>query len=231
MAYPHAIRLAGPWEYELRSEEAGSTSGRVKASNDRPLAAVAAFRGAIVWSRKFGCPTNVDAGERVWLVIVAQQPGVALLNETPLGTWARAGETLEFDVTSSLNVRNRLTIETRSAGPAGAASHPILLPQVRLEVRRLWYVKNLVVTSGAQLAIIDVGGEVVGQPITSGELSLLIEGFDHELYFGPLGGLGLFRAAISAADLPALQGVTRVAADDVNVQLLRGGEVVWQSQA
>src|SRR5689334_22515172 len=91
MAYPHLIRLRGPWEYEpLERYSAASTGdlpppGRV----DFPAAWAAAlgsdFFGRVRFRRRFNRPTGLEQHERVWLVAEGVAGLIAVtLNDQPL---------------------------------------------------------------------------------------------------------------------------------------------------
>ena len=232
MPYPHAIRLAGPWEFEAQREDGTVARGRIKPPNDVIDAQENGFRGTLRWLRKFGCPTNIDAGERVWLVVSENIFGEVRLNGELLGE-LRGGSAVESDVTSALKPRNQLVVEVQAGGEAPRSTgDPMHVPSVRLEVRRLWYVSDLAVTeneTGAAAAIA-IRGEVAGERFAAGELSLLVEGFDRELYFGPVTTSGAFTVTIPAARLPVSRGCDATDLADLNVQLLLGGEAVWESR-
>ena len=100
----HIIRLRAAWE---------------------PTAGGDAGAGRCGFERSFGKPTNLGS-ERVFLVISPAPRGSVLLNRVPLSQ-APASAEAEFrhDITSSVNIRNSLTIESDS---------PTLDHEVRLEI-------------------------------------------------------------------------------------------------
>jgi hypothetical protein len=85
--------------------------------------------GTVRFCRRFGRPTNLGAGERVWLVFeaIAGQAEVEL-NDARLGPVAGAGR---FDVTDRLAERNLLTVVLPAADDEGG-----IVGDVVLEIRR-----------------------------------------------------------------------------------------------
>ena len=99
----HTIRLRDPWQCQRSSETA-------------------------LYRRRFGRPTGLEQGERVYLVIErAGGMGRVTLNGVPLDFGASDGSGLQQDVTALLNERNELTI-------AVVPSHGVL-GEVRVEIR------------------------------------------------------------------------------------------------
>ena len=76
---PHRIHLRRPWMCRI-------------------------LHGRVSWSRRFGRPTGLSAGERVWLVAEDFPAGtLTALNGEPIPTGA-------IDVTDRLQARNKLTL-------------------------------------------------------------------------------------------------------------------------
>jgi beta-galactosidase/beta-glucuronidase len=100
------------------------------------------FRGRVRHVRRFGRPTGLDSGERVWLVCDgATLTATVVLNGTPLGAILGPTTPARFDVTERLLPRNELVIEVEF--PAiEAANRPSaaevrcggLTGEVRLEI-------------------------------------------------------------------------------------------------
>jgi len=93
MSQPHVIRLREPWE-----------------------SAPSADDDAVVWRRRFGRPTGLEGGERVWLCIrcASELLAVHLNDIEQLGE--SCGELWRVDVTAQLAVRNVLEVSaTRSS--------------------------------------------------------------------------------------------------------------------
>ena len=148
MIYPHAMRLAGPWEYEVLRVDSGAPllpAGRVKLPADWGETLGQDFRGLVRYVRRFNRPTNLDPHERVWLVIErVDARGRALLNNEPLGEIPSCERSVEFDLTSRLQLHNALVVEVEC--PAETAAHGLPRPgrehlpggitgDVRLEIR------------------------------------------------------------------------------------------------
>lgn len=97
MSQPHVIRLREPWE-----------------------CAPAAHDKAVVWRRRFGRPTGLNGGERVWLCIrcASELLAVHLNDVEQLGE--SCGELWRVDITAQLAVRNVLEVSAASSagGPA-----------------------------------------------------------------------------------------------------------------
>jgi hypothetical protein len=95
--------------------------------------------GRVRWRRRFNRPTGLGPREQVWLVLEGFRPPVdVLLNQHPLGSLPPAKSTTRFDVTSLLELRNELCLDTReteaSAG-AGTRDQPDPPGEVCLEIR------------------------------------------------------------------------------------------------
>jgi beta-galactosidase/beta-glucuronidase len=104
------------------------------------------FRGRVEYRRRFGCPTGIGEGQRVWLVCDGADAWAALsLNGQPLGDVEGPATPSEFDVTVRLQERNEIaaTVECprrtadgqyvergeRASLPGG------LIGETRLEIR------------------------------------------------------------------------------------------------
>lgn len=141
----HRIRLRGPWEYEWlapplqppeqqdRSDtKCPAAQGRVKMPIDwRSLFGDRV--GKVRFRRRFGCPTNLEPHERVFLVFdgIGGEAQVTL-NDRPLGAIAAEKDTAEFEVTGLLNWRNQMTVDidfdpARSPGRPGGLWAAVVL--------------------------------------------------------------------------------------------------------
>ncbi len=100
---PHRIRLRKPWQVERLPH-------------------------GLCWKRIFHRPTGLGHGDGVWIVVTnAQGSGSASLNGEPLGRLAAGRQTVRFDVTERLDLRNELVLDMDSPGrlePAAAAAEP-----------------------------------------------------------------------------------------------------------
>ena len=164
MAYPHTIRLMGPWQCEPLARFVRSDQGTVVEETSALPAACRvalpcdgitvlgeAFRGRVRYTRRFGRPGNLDPHESVFLVIESVDAhGEVRLNGQRLGE-IRGGETrgdaptTEFDVTKSLHERNELVIELETppdgdetgAAPETRGGQPSvgLTGEIRREIR------------------------------------------------------------------------------------------------
>ena len=157
MSTPHVIRLRGPWEYcplerarlltdgtFERSTEGLPPGGRTDVPSDWGKSLGDDFRGRVRYVRRFGCPTNLTSGDRVWLVLEAVDARAdVMLNEAPLGSvTAPAGG--RFDITAALRDRNVLTVDVerlplppeveRQRRAASASGPGGLVGEVRLEI-------------------------------------------------------------------------------------------------
>ncbi len=135
MNYPHSMRLAGPWDFEVIRTDAGeppSQYGRIRL----PLAWSEAFgnefRGVVRLVRRFNRPTNLDPHECVCLEIEGCcANGRASLNGDPLGSVPARSLRVDFDITSRIELNNTLEIEVEI--PELLFGN--VLGEVRLEIR------------------------------------------------------------------------------------------------
>ncbi|MEX2560848.1 MAG: hypothetical protein WD403_13080 [Pirellulales bacterium] len=141
-AFPHRIRLRGPWLYE--SLPPGPVQkGRVQLPADWGGTRGAYFRGRVRYVRHFNWPGPLAVGERVWLVIEGVDArGAAILNGTWLGEIDGYAVPTAFDVHELVRQSNELVLEVElpahSPPPRPGREH---LPggpigEVRLEIRR-----------------------------------------------------------------------------------------------
>jgi hypothetical protein len=69
------------------------------------------FRGQVLYTRHFGCPTGLEDADRVMLVVQrADAFATVALNGQPIGIVPAGGDAARLDVTSLLNPRNQLAI-------------------------------------------------------------------------------------------------------------------------
>jgi hypothetical protein len=97
---PHAIRLREPWEHTPHERGVRHT-------------------------RSFNCPTNLDPGQRVWLVIDAADLAGVALNGKPLGHF-HGDSSARLEIAPLLQLRNEVVIEQLGENAA--------LGDVRLEI-------------------------------------------------------------------------------------------------
>jgi beta-galactosidase/beta-glucuronidase len=160
MAEPHVIRLRGPWQYEplerfqpLNLKKRGRESfsemtpvpfsvataslppgGKTDVPSDWASTLGSDFRGRVRYTRPFNCPTNLDPGERVWLVCEGVAGSAELtLNGQPILTLAAPNLSGSCDITDRLAPHNTLVVEV-TARPGDNVGG--ITGEVRLEIRR-----------------------------------------------------------------------------------------------
>ena len=106
----HRIRLREPWQCEREPSVA-------------------------LWRRKFGRPTGLGPGTKVWLAVEnARAPLLVHLNGDLLGQVASEGGSGRFDVTDRLLARNELATAAESPSTPGEEVQPSLPADVCLEI-------------------------------------------------------------------------------------------------
>ena len=83
--------------------------------------------------RRFGQPSGIEEGERVWLEVATRSEASVLLNGEWLGT-TPAGS-VRFDVTNQLGWRNRLDLDLKLDEPDGSSESLI---EVALVIEEIW---------------------------------------------------------------------------------------------
>ena len=117
----HWINLKGPWGFQpLEGESPGvlPAAGTVKF----PAAwqsFLGDFRGRTLFTRTFNCPTNLDAHERVNLLLdgVSGRARITLNGEF-VGAIDNPSPPVRFDITQRLELHNQLQIEVHWEGAA-----------------------------------------------------------------------------------------------------------------
>ena len=170
-AYPHRIRLRGPWDCEPKAREGpGELPPPVRVSVPCTWAegGLPGFAGRARFRRRFGYTGRIDPHERVWLTFagVSDRAEVAL-NGTALGGHEGPGP-FEFEVTALLLPRNELVVEVEgpadTGGPCG---------EVALEVRCSAFLRDVRVwVEGGEL---HAAGQVVGFAEGTLELYVILE--------------------------------------------------------
>ena len=121
----HRIRLRGPWDVRTH---AGTAPGRMIVPGTLKAGGWPGFSGRVSFYRRFGRPSNLSAGETVWLVFEGVAgPARVLLNAEPLGELTGAGE---LELTGRLNERN--TLEVMVDAPDDGCG---IVDEVVLEIR------------------------------------------------------------------------------------------------
>lgn len=111
----HVIRLRGPWEYEPLERADPSGVGEVPRVH-LPLgegeSLPEAIHGRMRFRRWFNQPRQLDEHEQVWIVIEGlTQPAEVRLNDQPLGCIEANIRLAQFEITTHLERRNRLTFD------------------------------------------------------------------------------------------------------------------------
>jgi hypothetical protein len=177
VAYPHRIRLRGPWECEPLVRIPADAPLPPKCRMTLPCrwgpGGLAAFAGQVRFRRRFGFPGRLDTFERVWLTFGGVESTAEVwLNGRVLGRHEGV-EPFEFEVTSLLQVRNELRVEVQ--GPAERGG---LWGEVALEVRCSAFLQSLRfrVEFEGETARLHVTGTVVGTAEQPLELYVLLDG-------------------------------------------------------
>ena len=144
---PHRIRLRGPWQYEplvrycrLAGGDVDEqttdlpSGGRIKMPADWSETLGADFRGRVRYERRFSCPSGLEPGMRVVLVIEGVNRSAAVsLDERPLGEISGADSPWQCDIGEYLSGRHLLCVDVEmpleeTTGCGG------LTGEVRLEI-------------------------------------------------------------------------------------------------
>jgi hypothetical protein len=128
------------------------------------------FAGRVRFTRRFGYPGRIDAGERVWLTFAGVEGTAEVwLNDHALGRHEGSAGPFEYDVTTLLDTRNRLVVEIAEMTGRGG-----LWGEVALEIRRTAFLRG--VRAWADAAGLHVTGEVVGTSERPLDLYVQLEG-------------------------------------------------------
>lgn len=144
---PYRIQLRGPWEYVLIARAEGDDG--VQFAWDRPASPAAGqvkmpaewrsflgdFRGRVRFDRNFHQPTNLDPGERVFIVFGGVGgSGDVLLNGQVIGAVQTTEAPQRFDITSLLRGDNLLQVQLDFSGVAAMDCPGGLYAPVALEI-------------------------------------------------------------------------------------------------
>ena len=247
MSYPHRIRLRGPWEYSVIQSSAldvAYPTGRVHLPSDWSETLGPGFRGRVAYRRHFNSPTQLDAHERVWLVIEGVDPrGTVTLNGRPLGEVKGYGLFAEFDITAELKPRNDLALEVELSevtpdgipplrpGREEMAGGPI--GEVYLDIRSSAFLDRCSLEAqahGGRPRIV-LRGTVVGDP-QAGTLELIAHDEGGELLFAEVSAGESIEIAAEAPNLATWQpsGAGRNVLTTIHVRLLSSGARLWETE-
>lgn len=100
-----------------------------------PVAGSRATAGPQIWVRRFGRPSGIEPGDRVWLVMDVPPPADATLNGAALPSLSDAAGPWRIDVTDRLGARNELVLPLGvDGGGMRRAALPATRGGVRLEI-------------------------------------------------------------------------------------------------
>src|SRR5262245_23713420 len=146
---PYRILLRGPWECEpMARAERDPASTMTWSENGLPAAGTVRlpaswqdlfgeFRGRVRFRRRFHTPSNIEPGDRLWIVFDATGgTGLVALNGHSLGQLDPAAGTTSFDVTGLLQINNELAVELEFTEHSAQAPPGGLFGPVALEIRR-----------------------------------------------------------------------------------------------
>ncbi|MEX0818771.1 MAG: hypothetical protein WD070_04230 [Pirellulaceae bacterium] len=150
-ARPHIIRLHGPWMYEpLALTQWGPSGASMDLPGELPPAGTMkvpadwnatlgpGFRGRVLYTRRFGRPTNLDSHERVDLVLhKIQGLAIVTLNARRLGELKIGDPPRRFDLTNLLHARNELHIEVNLPRGVDDIDAGGIVGEVHLEIREV----------------------------------------------------------------------------------------------
>ncbi|HEX3871708.1 MAG TPA: hypothetical protein VHV77_14795 [Pirellulales bacterium] len=130
MLYPHSIRLRGPWQYAVESENESDQRASLPDEWREVLAAAGGRKVRL--RRSFNRPTRLESHESVWLLVDAPLGLDAIaLNAEALEAGSGDKLCLEFEITDKLAGQN--TLEIAISGACAGETTP--WSDVRLEVR------------------------------------------------------------------------------------------------
>ncbi|HVC95444.1 MAG TPA: hypothetical protein VND64_17235 [Pirellulales bacterium] len=253
--YPHAIRLRGPWDYEILSlpSPGGRVQGRDLTGDIAPAGRTTLpgdwgdilgrdFRGRVRYRRRFNRPSGLDSHERVWLVVEGADARASVaLNGRRLGDVHGYALLADFDVTEWVESRNELTLEVelqdmepgrsglwrpgRELKPGGP------LGEVRLEVRSSLFISELAVWAEAEPGAgrLHVSGRIGGET-TWPSAAVVVGGCERELIYGEFRVDERFELADLVPELPRWpvnSGNQRSL--PVEIKLVVGGASAWQT--
>ncbi len=158
MAYPHRIRLRGPWECEPLDPPARRYTATV------PFHPTDAGRWRL--RRRFGYPGRIDAHERVWLTVAAVGGRADLRLNNGLVASLNRGGPYAVEATRLLAGRNELVVDLEGSDAE--------LGEVALEVRCTAYLRDVRVWATG--SAVHAAGQVVGEAERPLELYSLLDG-------------------------------------------------------
>lgn len=253
MAYPHVIRLRGPWECvqvvaqtplaegTLAESSVSLPDVRIKTPADWADTLGPDFRGRVGYSRRFNRPTNLEPHDRVWLVVEGVDArGRVALDGHGLGMIDGYALPAEWDITAFLQPSGVIMIEVEL--PPTGVSHPPparpgreslaggLIGEVRLEIRHQHYVADLsTYWTAGDTPQLHVAGRVVG-PSSHENLKLVVTACDHELVYQSVDAGAPFDLVATIDDWPAWPDpMDEPVLTPVEIRLTNGRTTLWQT--
>jgi hypothetical protein len=216
-AYPHRIRLRGPWEWDTLTGPAvrgdAARRGRVTMPCSLAQAGLSSQTGPVRFSRRFGMPGSLDRNEHVWLCFEpqARQTDV-ILNEQRLAELVGSGR-FAVECTNVLRQRNQLDVLLQANSDQDG-----LTGETYLEIRRSAYLQNARVRrlpDGRMAITVELSGK------SEHELDLYLLSGRQTLAYRKTSVAGGHQTAELISDSPVA-----VEASDLRLELVQGG-VVW----
>jgi hypothetical protein len=155
--YPHRIRLRGPWTLK-------TAAGAIASVNVNPESTLDPTLSAIKLCRRFSWLQQLQAHERLWLVLERSAVTGGMLNNKALELAAVAEGHQECEVTSLTRRSNQLWLEI-APGESQRA-----FPQVALEVRCRTFLRQLTWQIDTANRKLEIAGLLVGLNETPLEL-------------------------------------------------------------
>jgi len=254
-SYPHAIRLRGPWDYEIlthasidvrgqRRDVKGDVApaGRTTLPGDWGDLLGRDFQGRVRYRRRFNRPSGLDSHERVWLVVEgADARANVALNGRRLGEVQAYALHGEFDVTECVEASNELTLEVEFPGvepggfnlgrPGRELKPGGPLGEVRLEIRSSVFISDLAVWAqekqrAGRLHVTGRIGGAAAWPLAA----VVVGGCERELIYGEFRVGERFELAELVPELPRWQMISGDQRSlPVEIKLVAGGAAAWQT--
>ncbi|HVU90348.1 MAG TPA: hypothetical protein VHD36_23665 [Pirellulales bacterium] len=254
MAYPHVIRLRGPWECDRAIAQMALSDGtltesardvsefaRLKAPADWAETLGPEFRGRVSYTRRFNRPTNLEPHDRVWLMAEGVDArGNVTIDSRHLGAIDGYALAAEWDVTHLLQASSVLSVDIELP-PTGAGQPPPVRPgrellaggligEVRLEIRRELYVAGLsVYWQPGRAPQWHISGRVEG-PASNDSLHLIATACDREVAYARVTAGAPFTLCSTIDDWPAWPDpMDEPVLTPVEIRLSDGRSTLWQT--
>lgn len=246
MAYPHAIRLRGPWQVEacaspiaVQPEPGFSIAVSAEVPGDWGTTLGSRFFGRARYRRNFQWPQPLASHERLWLVCEgADARGSLALNGVPLGAVRGYALASSFDVTPIAQRRNELLLEVElPPGEAGGAA--LLRPgreqlpggplgQVRLEVRAehsLDWISLHALASNEAPTTLTLSGQVTGP--ADDDLAITLVANERELLHANVNPAVAFQLSARCEGLPTWSSGSARELADLEIRLSTRASCIW----